>query len=114
MCVYLLSSGVSASQNISETQGINSEHETSAEMTDLEKVIAGVASVEDLFGTIDSDTVPEAVGFENAKSKNHIERLYSAETDLNTVIFRNIDGSKTMYIYDYPVKYQSSKSNRRI
>ncbi len=71
----------------------------------VEDILAGVATWADIYTGIDTDTVPDAVGIEAALSKMHSERLYGEETGLNEVRFRNIDGSTTVYIFDYPVKY---------
>ena len=49
--------------------------------------------------------LPEAIDKAIADSNNNVHRLYSQETDLNTVIFQNKDGSKTMYYFKNPVKY---------
>lgn len=58
------------------------------------------------FGVLDSDTVPEIIGYDYAVSRTHIKRLYEEEgNDLNKIVFLNADGSQTAYIYDYPVKY---------
>ncbi len=75
------------------------------EMNSIEKIMAGVSSVEEEYGTLDADTVPEIVGYENAVAKNHIKRLYSEEDELNEIVFLNADGTQTSYVYDYPVKY---------
>lgn len=72
----------------------------------LEDFLAGNASAEDIYGILDETTVPEIIGYEEAVSKNHVLRLYEDEGDeLNKVIFLNVDGSKTMYMFDFPVKY---------
>ena len=55
---------------------------------------------------ISVDNVPEIVGFETAKSRNHVARAYEKEEDdLNSLVFLNEDGTYTKYIYDYPVKF---------
>ncbi len=55
---------------------------------------------------IDKNSVPEIIGHEEALRRNHVGRLYDEEgEDLNKVIFLNKDGSKTMYLFDFPVKY---------
>lgn len=75
----------------------------------LSDVIAGVATIEDLYGKLDESVVPDAIGYEEAVKKLHVARLYEEEgNDLNKVIFLNADGSKTMYTFDYPVKYQTA------
>ncbi len=76
----------------------------------LKDIIAGAASVEDVFGKLDAATVPEIIGYEYAIAKNHVKRLYSEEgAQLNKVVFLNADGTKTEYLYDYPVKYLDEK-----
>lgn len=72
----------------------------------LKDVMAGVLTVEEAFGTLDADTVPEIIGYDTAVAKTHIQRLYDEEgDDLSKVIFLNADGSRTAYYYDHPVKY---------
>ena len=45
-----------------------------------------------------------------ARDRGHIERVREDEgTDLNKLVFRNEDGTKTMYIYDHPVKYRDKQ-----
>ena len=79
--------------------------ETEREYT-LQDAIAGIVDYTELYDPLDADTVPEVVGYDNALSKNHVQRLYADEgDDLNKVVFLNADGTKTMYLYDYPVKY---------
>ena len=78
----------------------------------LEDLIAGVVSVEDVYGKLDSETVPEIIGYENAVSKNHVQRLYNEEDDdLNRIVFLNADSTKTVYLFDYPVKYFDKSGN---
>ena len=78
----------------------------------LEDLIAGVVSVEDVYGKLDSETVPEIIGYENAVSKTHVQRLYEEENDdLNRIVFLNADGTKTVYLFDYPVKYFDKAGN---
>ncbi|MBO5097053.1 MAG: DNRLRE domain-containing protein [Agathobacter sp.] len=68
---------------------------------------AGLVDWAGQYKELDENTVPKAVGYENAKWKNHIERLYDEEgKDLNRVVFKNADGTRTQYIFDYPVKYK--------
>lgn len=54
---------------------------------------------------LDARTLPATMTKEEAESKGHVNRLYQQETDENTIIFQNKDGTKTMYFYDTPVKY---------
>lgn len=44
------------------------------------------------------------VDYENAVEHGHVARFY-AEEDLNTIVYKNMDGTKTAYIFDYDVKY---------
>lgn len=44
------------------------------------------------------------IDYENAVEHGHVERIYDEE-DLNTIVYRNMDGTKTAYIFDYDVKY---------
>ena len=80
--------------------------EESKSSSNLEDLIAGAVSVEDIYGNLDSSTVPEIIGYENAVSRAHVRRLYDEEgTDLNRVVFLNADGTQTIYVFDFPVKY---------
>jgi len=38
--------------------------------------------------------------------KEHVKRLYEQETELDSVIFQNRDGSKTLYSFATPIKYE--------
>lgn len=49
--------------------------------------------------------VPEMVDLAAIAENGHVNRLYQQEEDLNTVIFQNRDGTKTMYYFASPVKY---------
>ena len=86
-----------------------SQEDTNKEKTNdelLRDVIAGLLTVEEAFGSLDADTVPEIVGYDSAVARTHIARMYEEEGDnLNQVIFLNADGSRTAYYYDHPVKY---------
>lgn len=74
--------------------------------------IAGTATAEDIYGVLDESIVPAAIDYSEAVEKNHIARCYEDEgTDLNKIIFLNIDGTKTMYIFDFPVKYVDGNGN---
>ena len=55
---------------------------------------------------LDEKSVPEIVGFETARDRGHVLRLRDEEQGhLNKLIFLSEDGSRTMYLYDHPVKY---------
>lgn len=69
-------------------------------------VFAGIADPRSMFDPIDESDVPDAVGYDVAVSRGHVQRLYSEEgNSLNTVVFLNADGTKTLYSFDFPVKY---------
>ena len=100
LCIFIIP-GTANAVDITE-----SVIQTPAEMTDLEMIMAGIKTVEEIYGKLDETTVPEIVGYNEAVASNHVERLYEDEgNDLNKVVFLNADGSKTAYLYDYPVKY---------
>lgn len=75
----------------------------------IKDVLAGEATWADLYDGIDSETVPDAVGIDTAMARLHTRRLYEEEQSLNEVRFRNVDGSTTIYLFDYPVKYITSR-----
>lgn len=65
----------------------------------------GISSI-NTASILDFSSVPDAVGYDNAVSSSHVQRLYDAEgEDLNKVVFLNSDGTKTAYFFAYPVKY---------
>ena len=102
ICCSSLSGVVFASDGVPE-QAKEQSITQSASMLDL---LAGVVTPSELYDPIDPDTVPEIVGYENAVSNGHVSRLYEDEgADLYKLVFLNFDGSKTMYAYDFPVKY---------
>ncbi len=47
----------------------------------------------------------EVISDELIAERDHVNRLWAQEDDLNTIIFQNRDGTKTMYWFDQPVKY---------
>ncbi len=56
------------------------------------------------------EDAPEVVSAEAIEENGHVNRLWAQETDLNTIIFQNKDGTKTMYYFAYPVKYVDEDS----
>lgn len=72
----------------------------------LTSIISGKIDPSQNIPALDMYSVPEILGYSEAVAKNHILRLYEDEgNDLNKLVFLNIDGSKTMYTYNFPVKY---------
>lgn len=58
------------------------------------------------------EELPEIVAQEAPVNHGHVGRLENEEQDnLNQFIFLNQDGSKTMYLYDHPVKYRDEAGN---
>ena len=71
---------------------------------------AGLVDMRDYYDKLAEDCVPEAVGYDKAVSSNHVERMYDEEgKSLNNIIFKNADGTRTEYIFDYPVKHRDKK-----
>ncbi|MFA7206098.1 MAG: hypothetical protein WC102_07165 [Saccharofermentanales bacterium] len=64
--------------------------------------------------------IPEVIDTGLIAEKQHVNRLRAQETDMNTIIFQNTDGTKSMYYYGVPVKYMDpdgvirDKSNKVI
>lgn len=63
---------------------------------------------------LDEEAVPEIVGQDEAERRGHVRRRQDEEGEnLNTLIFENADGSRTMYLYDHPVKYRDESGKIR-
>lgn len=60
------------------------------------ELISNVISIND---------IPECLAFEVSETKKIAARLYEKENRLDTVMFANIDGSETVYIFNEDVKY---------
>lgn len=71
------------------------------------------ALTSDNMDALSVEEIPEALEQEMIEEKGHIERLYDQEADLNTVVFGNVDGTETAYIFDEPVKYVTSDGEIR-
>lgn len=52
-----------------------------------------------------ADNLPELISIGEVEKNSHVKRLAEAEKDLNTVVFKNADGTNTSYIFSEPVKY---------
>ena len=52
------------------------------------------------------EDIPEVVSKKTIEENGHVNRLWAQETDLNSIIFQNRDGSKTMYYFADTVKYE--------
>ena len=51
------------------------------------------------------EDTPEIVSAKDIENKGHVNRLWEQESNLNTIVFQNRDGTKTAYHYSDPVKY---------
>ena len=49
--------------------------------------------------------LPATITATQAVQAGHVMRLKAEEPDLNTVVFKNVDGTRTAYQYAVPVKY---------
>ena len=50
--------------------------------------------------------VPESLSYENAVSSGFVKRLYEEEASLNTAVFLNEDGSRSMLFFDENIKFE--------
>lgn len=57
--------------------------------------------------------LPDVVDETEAKSQGYIGRNKSLEDNLNTFVFNNSDGTNTMKVYAYPVKYVDDNNNTK-
>ncbi len=71
-----------------------------------------IDNTEEIFILPVSD-LPETISREDAIARGHVARLKSEETDMHSVIFRNSDGTKSLYMFASPVKYQSTDGTIR-
>lgn len=74
-----------------------------------EDIKAAVQDVQLQEAALADEDRPEAVAPELVEEKKHIARLYDKETELDTVVFANKDGTETAYIFDEAVKYLNSE-----
>ena len=61
--------------------------------------------------TLNAADVPEVISAQAIAEKDHVLRLREQEENLNTVVFQNRDGGKTVYLYANPVKYVDANRN---
>lgn len=57
--------------------------------------------------------IPEFISAAALQERGAVERMRSEETNMSSVIFRNSDGTRTMYMYGLPVKYTSADGTVR-
>lgn len=51
------------------------------------------------------DEIPDIINYNDVINKGHFERVIDKEENLNTMVFNNIDGTQSCYIFNHPVKY---------
>ena len=51
------------------------------------------------------DEIPDIISYEEVAEKGHYERVHEKEESLNSFVFENIDGTQSLYLFEYPVKY---------
>lgn len=81
---------------------INIGYQHSEAVTLTPKKISDESNIVQL---LNEDEIPDAIEYEIAKEKGHCDRISDEEKNLNTLIFKNIDGTQSQYIFNYPVKY---------
>ncbi len=66
----------------------------------------GDLTLEQLAGRVlPEEDIPDVMWLSDIQEKDHANRLREQETDLNSILFQNRTGNKTMYYFDTPVKY---------
>ena len=76
-------------------------------MADVTETAPATQKLERVERKLDLKTVPEVIGTELATERKHLERRYDKEESLYNVVFENADGTETLYMFDYPVKYKT-------
>jgi hypothetical protein len=106
LCITLL---VSSSPALLATQSeVAAEHDAKAFLTDGDLSIAELTAK-----VLPENERPEIISMEAIRENNNVHRLYEQETDLNSVVFQNRDGTKTMYYFEDAVKYKAADSTVR-
>ncbi len=52
--------------------------------------------------------IPEVLTMQEVTERGHTKRLRNEETDMHSVIFQNQDGTKSLYVFASPVKYEAT------
>ncbi len=55
--------------------------------------------------------IPDAIEYNNVIDKGHCKRVIEEEESLNSIVFKNTDGTHSRYIFNYPVKYIDEHGN---
>ncbi len=96
---------VFAIQDVSEPQVTLEEWDHDSEDLKFQNTSGDLTAEQLKTAELAPEDTPEIVSAEDIESKGHVNRLWEQESDLNTIIFQNRDGSKTAYHYSDPVKY---------
>lgn len=108
VCISMLA-GYSASFTFAEETSVIQREQISEGDLSLSELENRVLPAEDK---------PEAISGALIAEKGYVNRLREQESDLNSLIFQNQDGNKTLYCFANPVKYVDEngevrdKSNR--
>jgi len=57
--------------------------------------------------------IPEFISSAELDERGAVERMRAEETTMSNIIFRNADGTRTMYMYGLPVKYTTADGTVR-
>lgn len=114
LAVSVLLSTSSAAEAPLSTRPLLESVSPSSPETVRRQSTAGELSLEELaVRELPAEEIPEVLAGEIPAGKEHVVRLREQENDLNTVIFQNKDGSKTMYSFAQPVKYTDESGTVR-
>ena len=105
--LYVLADGTEAELPEQITEATN-ENLTAFQLGIGEKSVAELENM-----TLSAADIPASISREAVEAKDHVLRLREQEADLNTVIFQNRDGGKTVYLFGSPVKYVDANGNIR-
>ena len=91
-----------------------SQQDENFDLDRLKALGVGEKSVDELKRmSVDVSSLPSFVPVDNAISKGHVHRVLEQESQCNTVIYQNKDGTKSTYIFGYPVKYIDNTGAKR-
>ncbi len=102
LTLYIPMSAMAVTDSMETSSQVqNNESEQTSIREDMHTNVTEILSSD----ALDLAVIPDIIGEQKARESGHVNRLYSEEKDLNTVVFANYDGTKTAYYYNYPVKY---------
>ena len=80
---------------------------------DTEQLISGELEASDASQepSLPNAIPTELISDEKIQEAGHVRRLPQAEGDMNTVMLANEDGTHSMYLFSYPVKYTDENGN---